>query len=196
MIALKGCELTTEVLRIGYGQQAFPMTEEDGEVCWYQTTGRAVFLNCEMHVSRSLRKRLDRQDLEVTFDCDFEGVMRACFREEGNWLSDDFVRVYGEAHREGWGHSCEVWREKQLVGGVYGLAIGGCFCAESMFHREPNMSKIALYFLLKKCHELGFHYVDAQIMNSHLASLGCVMVSESERVQMWRRSQTISPVWI
>jgi len=116
----------------------------------------------------------------VRFDSAFEDVMRACFRPDDNWLSEHFVRAYGEAYQQGWAHCSECWLDGILVGGVYGLAMGGLFCAESMFHRETNASKVALWALVEKCRELGFVIFDAQIMNPHLKSLGAYEIPDAK----------------
>lgn len=172
---MRGEELNSEVLWWGYVQGAFPMTVEDGSVEWFLPRERAVFpMETGVRVGRRFGRLLRRGGFEVTFDRNFEEVMRNCFRPDGNWLSEDFVRAYGEAHEEGWGHSCEVWQEGELVGGIYGLAVGRVFCAESMFHRRSDMSKVALWAMVARCRELGFACFDAQLMNPHLARMGAV----------------------
>ncbi|MDI9641648.1 leucyl/phenylalanyl-tRNA--protein transferase [Kamptonema cortianum] len=177
-------ELSTQMLWVGYVQGFFPMTEDSGEVAWYRPHMRALFPMQGMHVSKSLRKTMQRGEYRVTFDTAFESVIRLCFRPDSNWLSDHFVRVYTEAHLEGWAHSCEVWMGDELVGGIYGLAIGSIFSAESMFHRHSNMSKIALHEMIMKCSQLGFKIFDAQIMNPHLLSLGAYEITAEEYERM------------
>lgn len=191
-----GKELTSDMLSQAYRQGIFPMTGENGEVEWYWPRRRAIFPNCEMQVSKSLQKRMRQGGYTVTFDAAFEQVMRNCFRPEHNWLSEDFVRAYGDAHREGWGHSCEVWVENELVGGVYGLGIGGYFAAESMFHTKTDMSKIALFSLIQKCNKDGYVIFDAQILNSHLKSLGCVEVDASEFVLELEKAVKMPDQWL
>src|SRR6185312_10859426 len=158
----------------------FPMTMEDGQVEWFQPRWRCLFPIKGIHVSRSLRKTIQAESFEISFDRNFEGVIRGCFRPSDNWLSEHFVRAYSQVHREGWGHSAECWKDGELVGGVYGVAIGSCFCAESMFHRESDASKVALWALVEHCRELGFTVFDAQILNPHLASLGAYEIPHWE----------------
>ncbi len=179
---MRGEELTPWSVRYGYEHGAFPMTDEDGEVNWYQPYQRCLFPIEGIHVSRSLAKVIRQGRFEIRFDTAFEEVMWNCFRseEEGNWLSPHFVRCYTQIHLDGWAHSCECWREGRLVGGVYGLALGSAFCAESMFHRETDASKVALWAMVEKCRELGFTIFDAQIMNPHLASLGAFEIPNRE----------------
>lgn len=185
---MRGDELTPWLIRYGYEQGAFPMTVDDGEVEWFQPMRRALFDLRGIHVSRSMRKEVaqvelgnrDAQKFGVTFDKSFEDVMRSCMRPDGNWISEEFIRVYTLIHDQGWGHSVEVWRQGRLIGGLYGIAIGSVFCAESMFHRETNASKVALWAIINKCRELGFSIFDAQIINPHLASLGAFEIPNED----------------
>ena len=177
---VRGDELTPWLIDHAYRQGAFPMTMEDGLVEWFQPLCRALFPIEGIRVSRSLRKVIRQARFEVRFDTDFNAVMRGCLRPDDNWISEEFVRAYGEAHREGWAHCSETWREGKLVGGVYGVQIGSCFQAESMFHRERDASKVALGALVERCRSEGFTLFDAQVMNPHLASLGAFEVSHEE----------------
>jgi leucyl/phenylalanyl-tRNA--protein transferase len=148
------------------------MTLEDGSVEWYQPRQRCLFPIEGIHVSRSLAKTIERGKFEIRFDTAFEQVMRGCLRPTDNWISEEFIRAYGQIHRQGWAHCSECWLDGELVGGAYGIALGTCFCAESMFHRVTDASKVALWALVRQCRELGFTIFDAQIMNPHLDSLG------------------------
>jgi len=173
---MRGEELSPWLLRYGYERGAFPMTLEDGSVEWFQPRKRCLFPIEGIHVSRSLEKRLRRGDFEIRFDTAFVEVMQNCFRPTDNWLSEHFIRAYGQAHVEGWAHCSECWLDGELVGGAYGIALGSCFSAESMFHRVTDASKAALWALVSRCEELGFTIFDAQIMNPHLLSLGAYEV--------------------
>ena len=169
---MRGEELTPWLIRYGYERGAFPMTLEDGSVEWYQPRQRCLFPIEGIHVSRSLAKTIERGKFEIRFDTAFEQVMRGCLRPTDNWISEEFIRAYGQIHRQGWAHCSECWLDGELVGGAYGIALGTCFCAESMFHRVTDASKVALWALVSQCRELGFTIFDAQIMNPHLDSLG------------------------
>jgi leucyl/phenylalanyl-tRNA--protein transferase len=192
---MRGSELTPFLIRYAYEQGAFPMTLDDGEVGWFRPRERALFPLEGIRLSRSLEKVLRQGRFEVTFDTDFEGVIRACLRPEDNWISDEFIRVYSQIHRQGWAHSAEAWVEGELVGGVYGVAMGSCFCAESMFHRHTNASKVALAALVARCRELGFTLFDAQVMNPHLASLGAYEVPHRQYMRMLRAALSIETPW-
>ena len=188
-------ELTPWLIRYAYEEGAFPMTMDEGEVQWFQPRRRALFPIEGIHVSRSLQKVIDRGEFDVRFDSAFEHVMRSCLRPDGNWISEDFIRVYTLIHHEGWGHSAECWYEGELVGGVYGIALGTCFCAESMFHRRTNASKVALWAMVEKCRELGFTIFDAQIMNPHLRSLGAYELPHRDYLGMLAKAIQTRTAW-
>ncbi|HRJ26385.1 MAG TPA: leucyl/phenylalanyl-tRNA--protein transferase [Fimbriimonadaceae bacterium] len=183
--------ITPWLIDHGYRQGTFPMGEGPRRVEWFAPYERAVFPLDGFLMSRSLRKTLRQRRFEVRFDTSFEAVMRSCRRPEGNWINEPLIQVYTEIHRQGWGHCSECWRENRLVGGVYGIVIGTVFCAESMFHRETDASKVALWAMIEKCREAGFTIFDAQVMSPHLASLGAVSMSQDEYV---RRLQREGPV--
>lgn len=187
--------LTPWLIRYGYEQGAFPMTMENGEVGWFQPRRRCLFPLAGIHVSRSLERTLRKDTFEVRFDTSYEEVMRGCLRPDDNWISEEFIQVYTQIYREGWGHCAEAWQDGQLVGGVYGIALGSCFCAESMFHRATDASKVALKALVDRCRDLGFTVFDAQIMNPHLKSLGAYEVPEREYARMMRDALRRDTTW-
>jgi leucyl/phenylalanyl-tRNA---protein transferase len=165
---------TARGVETAYRHGVFPMADSDtGEIGWYLPDPRAIIPLDRFHVTRSLRRTIRRSVFEVRFDADFEGVMRACAdRPEGTWISEDFVRVYGELFREGKAHSAEAWRDGRLVGGTYGVALGGAFMAESMFHRETDAGKVAVAALVDRLRERGFTLLDVQFVTPHLETLG------------------------
>ncbi len=194
---MNGKDLRVEMLREAYVEGWFPMTvdEESNEVEWFQPYERCLFPIEGIRVSKSLRKTLNSQKFKVTFDQAFEEVMWACRRPEDNWITEDFVRVYGEAHNQGWGHSCEVWLDDQLVGGTYGIALGGAFFAESMFHRVTDASKVALFHMVETCRAKGFVLFDAQILNPHLASLGAYTITNQAYMRMMKSALRVRTEW-
>jgi leucyl/phenylalanyl-tRNA--protein transferase len=187
--------LSSGLIRCAYEQGVFPMGDEDGMIGWYEPQLRAMFPISGIRVSRSLSKTIRNKPFEIRFDTCFEAVMRGCLRPAGNWITEELICVYTEIHHEGWGHSAECWEGEELVGGVYGIAMGGCFCAESMFHRRTDASKIALYSLVEKCRELGFQMFDAQIQNPHLASLGSFEIPQSEYLDRLDAALMIKTDW-
>lgn len=182
-------------LRIGYAHGVFPMGMEDGRVHWFRPFWRALFPIEGLRVSRSLARTLRKGVFEVRFDTSFEAVMRGCLRPTDNWINEEIIRAFTQAHREGWAHCAECWQDGELVGGVYGLAVGACFSAESMFYRRTDASKVALKALIDRCRELGFVLFDAQVMNPHLERLGAFAIPQAEYVRRLRRALRIWTPW-
>jgi leucyl/phenylalanyl-tRNA--protein transferase len=174
--------LTPEGVLLAYAHGIFPMADErSGEVLWFRPDPRAILPLDGFHVSRSLARTIKRATFEIRVDTDFEGVMRGCAdRPEGTWISERFVEVYAALHRAGKAHSVEAWREGRLVGGTYGLALGGAFMAESMFHVETDASKVALGALVLRLRKRGFILLDVQYVTPHLESLGAVEITRRE----------------
>ena len=174
--------LTPEDVLLAYRHGIFPMADErSGEVLWFRPDPRAIIPLDGFRVSRSLARTLRRGLFEIHLNTDFEGVMRGCAdRPEGTWISERFIEVYGALHRAGKAHSVEAWRKGRLVGGVYGLALGGAFMAESMFHRETDASKVALAALVGRLRERRFVLLDVQYVTPHLESLGAVEITRRE----------------
>jgi leucyl/phenylalanyl-tRNA--protein transferase len=172
------------------------MADDEGRIEFYSVPRRALFPIEGVRLSRSMAKALRRGDFQVTFDQDFSGVIEGCAdRREGTWISPEIQAAFEELHRMGWAHSCEAWQDGELAGGVYGVALGGLFGAESMFHRRTNASKAALAALVERCRDLGFTLFDAQIMNPHLASLGAFEVTAGRYQDLLAEALTIETPW-
>ena len=174
--------LTPEGVLLAYTHGIFPMADErSGEVLWFRPDPRAIIPPDGFHVSRSLARTMKRAAFEIRVDTDFEGVMRGCAdRPEGTWISERFVEVYAALHQAGKAHSIEAWREGRLVGGTYGVTLGGAFMAESMFHRETDGSKVALAALVARLQQRGYILLDVQYVTPHLESLGAVEITRRE----------------
>lgn len=150
---------------------------EEHVVAWFSPDPRAIFpLDRPAHWSRSLRRTLKKKNYSITVDRAFGDVILACGerREEGTWITPELVKGYSQLFDLGWAHSLEVWMDKELVGGIYGVAIGRAFAAESMFFRVTDASKIAFATMAERLRASGYQLFDAQVMNPHLASLGVV----------------------
>jgi len=169
---------TPETVVWAYSMGIFPMyVEEAKEILWFRPEMRAIMPLDGFHVSRSLAKTIRKGRFEVRINTAFEEVMRGCAdRPEGTWITEDFVRVYTELHRRGLAHSVETWRGGRLVGGTYGVALGGAFMAESMFHRETDASKVALAALVHRLKERNFVLLDVQYLTPHLQRLGAIEI--------------------
>ncbi|HLJ57308.1 MAG TPA: leucyl/phenylalanyl-tRNA--protein transferase [Chthonomonadaceae bacterium] len=181
-------EFTPELVELAYRNGIFPMHNQfSGELEWYRPNPRAIIPLDGFHVSRSLAKTIRRGEFQVTMNRAFEDVMRGCAdRDGGSWINDEFIAVYGALHRGGKAHSVEVWRDGALAGGTYGVALGGAFMAESMFHRVTDASKVALHGLVSRLNERGFTLLDTQYLTPHLASLGAITISHGRYMQRLR----------
>jgi len=184
-----GGDLTVPRLLLAYKSGIFPWT--DDPITWWSPDPRAIFELDEIHVSRSLRHVLKRGIFQVTFDQAFEAVIRKCSevprQDQSTWISPYFIESYTEMFRAGWAHSVEVWREGELVGGVYGVAIGGFFAGESMFHTASNASKVALVHLGMRLRDRGFTLFDTQMTTPATIQMGA---SEIPRIEYLRRLES------
>ena len=192
---MAGQSLDPEVLLSAYAQGAFPMTDPDGVTRWYTANPRGVIPlePGRFKVSRSLRQTLRRGLFEVRVNFDFEATMRACMagRAEGTWISEGLVAAYTRLHGEGFAHSVECWQGLSLVGGLYGVSLGGAFFGESMFHRVTDASKVALVHLVARLRERGFVLLDAQAQTPHLRGFGCEEVDAEVYLRRLRRAVTL-----
>jgi len=155
-----------------YCEGAFPMGHEDGSISWFRPPYRGILPVAEFHVPKRFAQYLRHQPFEVRWNTAFGDVMRGCADRQETWITDAILDSYEELHRLGFAHSAEVWREGRLMGGVYGVAIGGAFFGESMFSREPQASKTALVHLQWRLRERGFILHDTQWTTPHLAQFG------------------------
>lgn len=175
-------ELTPDLLLHAYMSGVFPMSEHrnDPEIFWVEPRRRGIFPLDGFHTSRSLARTLRRDDYQVTINRDFEAVLDGCADRNETWISGRIAQLYSELHHMGHAHSIEVWGGSDLIGGVYGVALGGAFFGESMFSRRTNASKIALAWLVAHLKNGGFVLFDTQFLTTHLASLGAIEVSRAE----------------
>jgi leucyl/phenylalanyl-tRNA--protein transferase len=181
LVAIGG-DLSTERLLAAYEQGIFPWYSEGLPPLWWSPDPRAVMDPEKLHVSRSLAREIRRKRFSVTFDRAFEAVMIECGRDrdDGTWITPDMLRAYVELHRLGHAHSFEAWHGDRLVGGLYGVARGGLFAAESMFHRETNASKVVLVTAVRELFAAGVELFDVQFLTPHLVSLGAYEVRRVE----------------
>jgi leucyl/phenylalanyl-tRNA--protein transferase len=177
-------------VEFAYRRGVFPMYSQwTEEIEWYRPDPRTIIPLEAFHVSRSLEKTLRQGVFEVRYNTDFEGVMRGCAdREEGTWISEEFIEVYGELHRQGKAHSVEVLLNDRLVGGTYGLALGSAFMAESMFHYETDASKVALASLVARLKARDFTLLDVQYLTPHLARFGATEIPFRDYYDRLRRA--------
>ena len=174
-------QLSPQILIKAYSLGMFPMADvETGQISWYKPDPRAIIPFEKFHVSRSLRKLINKQKYRVTYSTAFDDVMKHCSMREDTWISDGLIKSYSRMHRIGAAQSVEIWDDNELVGGVYGLNMGAVFFAESMFYKRANTSKLALFFLLEKLKESGFILLECQYLTEHLKSLGAEEISDDK----------------
>ncbi len=184
-----GGDLSPQRILAAYHQGIFPWFNPGDPILWWSPNPRAVVFPKELHISKSLRKTLRKSVYSVTFDQCFTDVMRACAaprnhaeETEGNgtWISEDIIAGYSALHKRGIAHSVEVWLGDDLVGGLYGLALGKIFFGESMFSRADNASKVGFAHLVQQLKLWDFQLIDCQVANEHLFSLGAVEIPREE----------------
>jgi leucyl/phenylalanyl-tRNA--protein transferase len=176
-----GGELDPGTVLAAYRAGIFPWPDTDGRLFWFSPNPRAIIPLDGFHESRRLRRTRRSGRLTATRDRDFAGVVAGCATSHGpTWITGAMRAAYAELHRLGWAHSIDVWREDALVGGLYGVAIGGLFAAESMFHHAPDASKVALAALVDHLGARGFVLLDVQLLTPHLASLGAIEIPRDE----------------
>ncbi|MFZ4705689.1 MAG: leucyl/phenylalanyl-tRNA--protein transferase [Bacteroidales bacterium] len=183
-----GGDLSLERLKLAYSRGIFPWFNEE-PVLWWSPDPRMVLFPGKMIISHSLRQIIRRNEFEIRYDTQFENVIRSCAEtprghEDGTWITNSMVNAYNRMHKAGYAHSVEAFRNGELVGGLYGIAIGKAFFGESMFHLVPNASKIALYHLSELLKEWDFSIIDAQVYTNHLESLGGAMIPRKAYISL------------
>jgi leucyl/phenylalanyl-tRNA--protein transferase len=183
--------LDPETLLSAYAQGAFPMSDRDGIVRWYTADPRGVIpLDDRFHVAGTLRALVRQRKLDVRFNYDFERTMTLCARNrpDGTWIGRQLIRAYCRLHDLGFAHSVECYQADHLVGGLYGVSLGGAFFGESMFHSARDASKVALVHLVERLRERGFLLLDAQASTPHLRTFGCEEISGDEYLKRLRQA--------
>ncbi|MBQ4832503.1 leucyl/phenylalanyl-tRNA--protein transferase [Pseudoalteromonas sp. MMG010] len=179
-----GGDLSVERLKEAYHNGIFPWFSDCEPIMWWSPSERAIIELADFHVSKSLRKQLKKSPVKVTINTAFEQVISECINQridnEGTWITEQMKQAYCNAHRCEIAHSLEVWRDNKLVAGLYGIMQCGVFCGESMFHRETNCSKLAMWALVNYLQKHNVHFIDCQLENPYLMSLGAVVIPRSD----------------
>lgn len=192
LVAIGG-DLSVARLRAAYTSGIFPWYNDGFPVLWWSPNPRAILPGEELHVSRSLRRRLAHKDYVLTWNLAFSEVILACGqgRKGGTWIVPEMRRAYQKLHLEGHAHSVEVWQENRLVGGLYGVQCGALFAAESMFHRMTDASKIAVVAASRSMHRAGIRVFDVQFATSHLRSLGVREITRDDYLARVARASQV-----
>ena len=194
-----GGDLSPERLLVAYSSGIFPWYSEGEPILWWSLDPRMVMKPSELKVTKSLWKTIESHKYSCSFDTDFEGVIRACATvpridditeeeddtdEPSPWISEDMIVAYCDLHNMGFAHSVEVYQDNELVGGLYGVAIGKVFCAESMFHTKTDASKVALYNLCQFLIRNGFELIDSQQETGHMKRMGAAPIPRKEFMKL------------
>jgi leucyl/phenylalanyl-tRNA--protein transferase len=184
-----GGDLSTDRLLLAYSMGIFPWYSVGSPILWWSPDPRLVLLPQDLKVSRSLRQMLKKSVFTVTMDTAFEGVIRSCSEinrkgQQGTWITAEMINAYIDLHCAGYAHSVESWYSGELVGGLYGIALGRAFFGESMFSKKSSASKIAFVTLVEYLNKLNFSFIDCQVTTEHLKSLGAKEVDRKKFLQM------------
>ena len=186
--------IPTELLLAAYASGWFPMADEEGVVSWYSPDPRGIMPIETFHVPSRLARVVRKGALQVEIDTAFEEVMRACAEAErepgdtGTWISEEIIESYCALHAQGCAHSIEVRQNGLLVGGLYGVALGGAFFGESMFHRATDASKVALVALVERLRSHGFLLLDTQWVTAHLQQFGAIEIPRPQYLRLLEQS--------
>ena len=186
--------IPTELLLAAYASGWFPMADDEGVISWYSPDPRGIMPIQTFHVPSRLQRVIRKGAVQVEIDTAFEAVMRACAEAErepgdsGTWISEEIIESYCALHIQGLAHSVEVRQNGALVGGLYGVALGGAFFGESMFHRVTDASKVALVALIERLRSRGFLLLDTQWVTAHLQQFGAIEIPRPEYLRLLEES--------
>ena len=186
--------IPTELLLAAYASGWFPMADEEGVISWYSPDPRGIMPIDAFHVPSRLQRVVRKGGVQVEVNTAFEEVMRACAAAErepedtGTWISEEIIESYCALHAQGFAHSVEVRQNGALVGGLYGVALGGAFFGESMFHRVTDASKVALVALVDRLRSHGFMLLDTQWVTAHLEQFGAKEIPRPEYLRLLEES--------
>jgi leucyl/phenylalanyl-tRNA--protein transferase len=177
-----------ELLLQGYRLGVFPMAMEDDLIEWFSPDPRAILPLEDFHVPHALRRLLRRSVFETTINKAFSEVIAACAEREDTWINPEIIESYARLHELGRAHSVEAWKQGRLAGGLYGVAVGGAFFGESMFHSVTDASKIALVALVEHLRARKFVLLDTQWLTPHLQQFGGIEISRNHYLRLLRRA--------
>nr|WP_297348942.1 leucyl/phenylalanyl-tRNA--protein transferase [uncultured Glaciecola sp.] len=207
-----GGDLSVNRLIHAYQSGIFPWFGDGEPYLWWSPDPRGILELDKFHVSKSLRKSLKKAEYQVTLNNDFLGVINRCSKiprktsgvgqmsdtSAQTWITEDMLNAYIKLHEAGYAHSIEIWYKEDMVGGLYGVSVGGVFCGESMFHSRTDASKVGFYALVQHMKKFNMGFIDCQMETPHLATLGCETVSREhflERLGQCKDSEIAPEIW-
>ena len=194
--------LPVDLLVSAYASGWFPMAVGEGDIRWFSPDPRGVIPLDTFHVSRRLARVVRRGDFEIAVDRRFEDVIRACALAErdaedaGTWIDDEILQSYCALHEAGFAHSVEVWQNGRLAGGLYGVALGGAFFGESMFHHVTDASKVALVILVERLRTRGFTLLDTQWTTEHLEQFGAIEIPRARYLRLLSEARQLDRAFV
>ena len=192
-----GGDLSPERLLIAYNRGIFPWYSEGEPILWWSPSPRLVIFPAELKIPKRLARLISQDIFSITMDLAFKQVITACAEtdnrlEKGTWITNDMQKAYCRLHEMGYAHSTECWLDDELAGGLYGISLGSVFFGESMFSKEPNSSKVALVYLIKKLQEWNFDLIDCQMKTVHLMQFGAREIQGGEFRKLLTKSSARS----
>lgn len=192
-----GDDLSPQLIIQAYQRGIFPWFSDGDPVMWWSPDPRGIIKIDDININKTLHKVIKRNTYTVTLNNNFEHVIELCadapFREVETWIVNPMLSAYKKLHQQGFAHSIEVWKNDQLVGGLYGVAINGYFSGESMFYKQSNASKVALVYLAQLLKSIDVAFIDCQMNNPFLASMGCIEVSREYFITQQSIAKIIIP---
>ena len=177
-----------ELLLQGYQLGVFPMAMDNNSIEWFSPNPRAILPLEDFHVPHALRRVVRKKTFETRIDTAFSEVIEACAKREDTWINGEIIESYMRLYELGHAHSVETWKDRKLAGGLYGVAVGGAFFGESMFHRVSDASKIALVTLVEHLRARKFALLDTQWLTPHLQQFGGIEISRNHYLRLLRRA--------
>ncbi|MBU1194907.1 MAG: leucyl/phenylalanyl-tRNA--protein transferase [Proteobacteria bacterium] len=189
-----GGDLSCERILLAYKNGIFPWFSDNEPILWWSPEPRLVLFPEDIHASKSLNKNIKQKQFDIRVNTAFEKTIRACAQSRktglgsGTWLVEEMIDAYIELHRLGYAHSIEAWQKAKLVGGLYGICLGGIFFGESMFSTQKNASKVALVTLANLLNKNSFDLIDCQVTTDHLLSMGATEISRNDYLDIIKKS--------
>ncbi|HEY1476196.1 MAG TPA: leucyl/phenylalanyl-tRNA--protein transferase [Chthoniobacterales bacterium] len=180
--------IPASLLLEAYCTGIFPMAMENGDIAWFSPDPRGIIPLDAFHIPHGLKRSLKKGGFRIRLNTAFEAVIRACGERSETWISEEIIESYINLHRLGFAHSVEAWLENELAGGLYGVSVYGAFFGESMFHKVPDASKVALVGLVNRLNERGFRLLDTQYVTGHLTMFGAVEISRPKYMRLLKQA--------
>jgi leucyl/phenylalanyl-tRNA--protein transferase len=191
-----GGDLRPQTLLRAYRTGVFPWYNDGDPILWWSPDPRAIFELDQFSLSRRLARTIRAEKFRVTINQAFDDVMLGCADREQTWITEDMFQAYTQLHRLGYAHSIETWFEDQLAGGVYGVALGGFFAGESMFHRVADASKVALAYLLEYLRVRGFALFDTQVVTAHTVRMGAIEIPRDDYLERLKEALEVPVTFV